>query len=39
VGLSLHFYADDSQLYTAGRPLVSDEVRLRMKRGIEKIAR
>lgn len=38
-GLSSHFYADDSQLYASGRPSASEEVRQRMKLGIEKIAR
>ena len=38
-GLSSHFYADDSQLYAVGRPSSCDEVRQRMKCGIEKIAR
>jgi Reverse transcriptase (RNA-dependent DNA polymerase) len=37
-GISSHFYADDSQLYTAGKPFASDDVRQRMKLGIEKIA-
>src|SRR5664279_2501024 len=38
-GLASHFYADDSQIYASGRPQASDEVRQRMKFGIEKIAR
>jgi hypothetical protein len=38
-GLSSHFYADDSQLYTAGSPSASDEVQQRMILGIERIAR
>ena len=37
--LSSHFYADDSQLYAAGRPSSCDEVLQRMTCGIEKIAR
>jgi len=37
-GLWSHFYADDSQLYAAGRPSSCDEVRQRMRCGIEKIA-
>ena len=38
-GLSSYFYADDSQLYAVERPSCCDEVRQRMKCGIEKIAR
>ena len=37
--LSSHFYADDPQLYAAGRPSSCDEVRQRMTCGIKKIAR
>jgi hypothetical protein len=36
-GLSSHFYADDSKLYTAGSPSASDEVHQRMILGIERI--
>jgi len=38
-GLLSHFCANDSQLYAAGRPSSCDEVRRRMKCGVEKIAR
>ena len=37
--LSSHIYADDSQLYAAGRPSSCEELCQRMKCGIEKIAR
>src|SRR6218665_1122886 len=38
LGLSSHFYADDSQLYTWGPPLTVAQQRHRMELGIERIA-
>src|SRR5688572_6482704 len=38
LGLSSHFYADDSQLYTWGRPSTDEQQRRRMELGVERIA-
>jgi Reverse transcriptase (RNA-dependent DNA polymerase) len=38
LGLSSHFYADDSQIYTSGPPSTALQQRIRMERGIERIA-
>ena len=38
LGLSSHFYADDSQLYTWGPPSTVAQQRLRMELGVERIA-
>src|SRR6218665_662385 len=38
LGLSSHFYADDSQLYTWGPPSTVAQQRRRMELGVERIA-